>query len=187
MKPHQLALLTLLLSHSALAALTVEDKNKLATVTLHTEIIESSKRVYLAADFEAKHDKGLIGCELKITHKNGQATGPTYHLEEATSLLPKETIPFNLGLFPERFHASGLDVQAELVCRRVTFFEKKRPKPKLLKASAERTQVCCRMSPIILNCASQPDGSVEVKNNTQLTLLQRDPKDFDRCWPNNND
>lgn len=178
-----LALTALCLTHSAFAALTVEDKNKLATVTLHTELIESSKRVYLAADFEARHDKGIIGCELKLTHKNGLSSGPTFHLEETTTLLPKESIPFNLGLFPDRFHASGLDVKAELVCRRVTYFESlKSPKP-LLKSSASVQQFCCRMSTLILNCATEPEGGVEVNKTTQLTLAQQSPSDYPSCYP----
>ncbi|MCE3012205.1 MAG: hypothetical protein LW878_03990 [Proteobacteria bacterium] len=178
-----LILASLALTQSAFAYLTVEDKNKLATVTLHTELIEASKRVYLAADFEAKHDKGVIGCDLKITHQNGQNTGPVYHLEETTSLMPKEMIPFNLGLFPERFHASGLDVKAVLVCRRVTFFDQRKGAKPLLKATTAPEPICCRMSNIALNCASQPDGSIELKNTTQLTLLQKDPRDYPSCWP----
>lgn len=172
-------------SQSALATLTVVDRHKLASVTLHTELIEASKRVYLAADFEAKHDKGMIGCELKIEHKNGQPSGPTYYLDESTTLMPKEVIPFNLGLFPERFHASGLDVKAELVCRRVTFFDnlRSRPKPRLLKASETRTQVCCRTSPISLNCATEPEGGVEVGSITQLTVAKKFPNDYPSCWP----
>lgn len=51
----------LLASLSAHATLTITDKNKLAIVTLHTELIESS-------------------------------------------------------LYPEKFHASGIDVKAHLVC-----------------------------------------------------------------------
>ena len=186
MKKFSLIILITVLIQSAHASLTINDQHELATVTLHTEIIQASKRVYLAADFEAKHADGMIGCHLKIEHKNGLTTGPVYHLEESTSLLPKESISFNLGLFPERFHASGLDVKASLVCRRVTFFDKFKNPKKLLKSSAPTEQICCRLSQLHLNCATQPDGtSVEINKTTQLTLTQKDPKDYPSCWPEN--
>ncbi len=184
MKKFSLLLLIIILMQSAHASLIVTDKDELASVTLHTEIIQASKRVYLAADFEAKHTNGMIGCHLKIEHKNGLSTGSVYHLEESTSLLPKENISFNLGLFPERFHASGLDVKANLICRRVTFFDKFKKTKKLVKSNPPTEKICCRLSPIHLNCATQPDdSSVEINKTTQLNLIQKDPNDYPSCWP----
>ncbi|MBY0517298.1 MAG: hypothetical protein K2P81_10335 [Bacteriovoracaceae bacterium] len=173
----------------AQAALTVSDKQNLASVTLHTELIPSSKRVYLAADFEANHKAGLIGCQLSVEHKNGQDQGPTYRLEEATSLLPNERISFNMGLFPDRFHASGLDVKAQLICKRVTFFDKqkKTPKTTMLKSTDTKGSVCCRMSPLHLNCALERDnGSIDVDRSTQLNLAVSATEDYSPCWPETN-
>lgn len=186
MKYYALIFMIFCLAKSVFAALTVVDCNKLATVTLHTELIDASKRVYLAADFEAKHQQGLIGCQLTVEHKNGLPEGPTYRLEEASSLLPKESIPFNLGLFPARFHASGLDVKAELVCRRVTFFNGKQNKKSTLKATLPVGTTCCRLSPIHINCASPPDNqSVDVEGSTQLTptVTAKQPSEYPSCWP----
>lgn len=169
------------LSH-AQAALTITDKDKLASVTLHTELIDSSKRVYLAADFEATHKAGLISCEVTVEHKNGKAEGPTYTLKEDTSLLPNEKIPFNLGLFPESFHASGLDVKAKLECRKVTFFDKKPSKP-LLKSSTQASRYCCRMSEIHTVCASEPEGGVEVKDVGYNMLHASGRDNVPSCFP----
>ena len=172
----------------AFAALTVPDKNKMATVTLHTELIDSSKRVYLAADFEANHTVGLIACKLTVEHKNGQKSGPTYKLDEYTSLLPKESISFNLGLFPSKFHASGLDVIARLSCNKVTYFDN------LVKSSAQKSMslkteppqeiYCCRLSPLHLNCAhSHDDGSIDVGRTTQLHSTRPPEGDYSPCYP----
>lgn len=178
-------------SLSAKAALTITDKNKLATVTLHTELIESSKRVYLAADFEASHTLGMIGCQLTLQHKNGLEKGPSYKVEEETSLLPNEKIPFNLGLFPEKFHASGIDVKAHLVCNKITLFDRLQPKPvaqkTLLKSSAPTTETvgrtCCRMSPMKIICSHvRDDGSVDVGKSTQLHAGLDDPSKYELCW-----
>jgi hypothetical protein len=182
----------LLVSLRAHAALTITDKNKLATVTLHTELIEASKRVYLAADFEASHTQGMIGCKLTLQHKNGQENGPTYQVEEESSLLPNEKIPFNLGLFPEKFHASGIDVKAHLVCNKITFFNRPQAKPvaqkALLKSTAPATETvgrtCCRMSPIKIICSHvRSDGSVDVGKSTQLHAGLDDPSKYEPCYP----
>jgi hypothetical protein len=186
------SLLTLILFISfapAFAALTVTDKEKLATVTLHTELINASKRVYLAADFEANHKKGLIACEIKVEHRNGNEKGPLYTLVEDTTLLPNEKIPFNLGLFPERFHASGLDVKANLTCKELTFFDK--PKPKtvkktMLKAGEPKHGYCCRMSPIALICATEPSGGIDV-NATEFRSSEIQENEYSPCYPPNPD
>lgn len=178
-------------SLSAKAALTISDKNKLATVTLHTELIESSKRVYLAADFEASHTQGMIGCKLTLQHKNGLENGPTYKVEEDTSLLPNEKIPFNLGLFPEKFHASGIDVKAHLVCNKITFFNRPQAKPvaqkTLLKSTAPTTTIegrtCCRASSVKIICSYvRDDGSVDIGRSTQLHAGLEDPSKYESCW-----
>ncbi len=186
MKYYTLVFVISCLARNTFAALTVVDRHKLATVTLHTELIEASKRVYLAADFEAKHQQGLIGCQLTVEHKNGLSEGPNYRLEESTSLLPKESIPFNLGLFPARFHASGLDVKAELVCRRVTFFEGQQKKTTTLKGNLPLGTTCCRLSALQINCASPPGNvSVDVEGSTQLTptVTAKQPNEYPSCWP----
>lgn len=183
-KMHYLiSLLTFSLALPALAGLTVTDKDKLATVTLHTERINSSKRVYLAADFEATHKAGLISCDLTVQHKNGSAEGPSYTLQEDTTLMPNEKIPFNLGLFPESFHASGLDVKATLACRRVTFFSKKATKP-LLKATERPSHYCCRLSVLRIVCATEPNADIEV-NGTEFNLPASDAggEQYPSCYP----
>jgi hypothetical protein len=186
------SLLTLILFISfapAFAALTVTDKEKLATVTLHTELISTSKRVYLAADFEANHKKGLITCELKVEHRNGNEKGPLYTLVEDTTLLPNEKIPFNLGLFPERFHASGLDVKANLTCKKLTFFDKPNPKTAnkvMLKAGEPEHGYCCRMTPISLICATQPSGDIDI-NATEFRSSEIPEKEYSPCYPPNPD
>ncbi len=166
------------------AALTITDKDKLASVTLHTELIDSSKRVYLAADFEATHKAGLISCEVTVEHRNGKEAGPTYTLKEDTSLLPNEKIPFNLGLFPESFHASGLDVKAKLECRKITFFAKKATKP-LLKGTAQTPRYCCRQSVLKIICASQPEGEDVILNATEfnLPLASGGTDELSSCFP----
>ena len=169
----------------AFAALTVTDKDKLATVTLHTELISTSKRVYLAADFEANHKKGLIVCEIKVEHRNGNEKGPLYTLFEDTTLLPNEKIPFNLGLFPERFHASGLDVKTNLTCKKLTFFDKPKPKTAkkaMLKAGEPEHGYCCRMSPISLICATEPSGGIDV-NATEFRSSEIQEKQYPPCFP----
>jgi hypothetical protein len=165
------------------AALTITDKDKLASVTLHTELIDSSKRVYLAADFEATHKAGLIACEVTVEHKNGKEAGPTYTIKEDTSLMPNEKIPFNLGLFPESFHASGLDVKAKLECRKVTFFDKKATKP-LLKGT-EQPRYCCRYNTLKIICASQPEGEDVNVNATEFNHLLASGAigDYPPCYP----
>ena len=167
------------------AVLTIADKDKLAIVTLHTELINSSKRVYLAADFEATHKAGLIACEVTVEHKNGKEAGPTYTLKEDTSLMPNEKIPFNLGLFPESFHASGLDVKAKLECRKVTFFDKKTSKP-LLKGTDQTPRYCCRYNTLKIICAGQPEGEDVIVNGTEFNhpLASGAIGDYSPCYPN---
>jgi hypothetical protein len=182
----RLLMISLLLAQVSMAhaALTITDKDKLASVTLHTELINSSKRVYLAADFEATHKAGLIACEVTVEHKNGKEAGPSYTLKEDTSLMPNEKIPFNLGLFPESFHASGLDVKAKLECRKVTFFDKKTTKP-LLKGTDQTPRYCCRYNALRIICASQPEGEDIIVNATEFNhpLASGAIGDYSPCYP----
>lgn len=174
-----LTLSLMIFFNSARASLLVSDKSNLAVVTLHTELAGATKRVYLAADFEAKHKTGLISCDLTVEHKNGLPQGPVYRLSEETTLLPNEKIPLNLGLFPERFHASGLDVVASLKCREVTYFTKK----KTLLKSTQDSKTCCRLNEFKVICTYRTvDDSVDV-NYTELTSSLKATQDYDPCYP----
>lgn len=136
------------------AGLTVTDINKFATVSLHTEEMPATKRVYLAADFEATLPSGLVFCELEVNHKRGKDSGKTKTIKKETTLMAGEKMPFNLGVFPNFFHASGLDVKAKLVCKKIDFFEQNKLKVTNAKLLKGPELICCQLNEFRTVCSS---------------------------------
>lgn len=179
---------TLLLPITSLhASIKLADQNKLATVTLHTEVISGSNRVYLSADFEANHHTGVISCDLSVQHRAGKEEGTLYHLNEDTSLLPNEKISFNLGIFPSYFHASGLDVKAKLTCQKLTFFDNKptsKPNKKLLRTDIEG-KVCCKLNALRQICSYRTgsfDSIIELDGLKDSKIIS-EINELDYCYP----